>query len=97
MAEATGVDKLLNERQSSHGDYEEGAAVSQAMLDIAMSGSSYPNCSPAMRESIHMIIHKLHRIVTGNPATKDHWDDIAGYARLISRILERTKTSHTHE
>ena len=32
-----------------------------------------------------MIAHKIGRILAGNPDFKDHWDDIAGYAVLISQ------------
>jgi len=36
----------------------------------------------AQGEAIHMICVKLARIVCGDPNHADHWDDIAGYARL---------------
>jgi hypothetical protein len=29
-----------------------------------------------------MILHKLARVLSGNPDNADHWDDIGGYARL---------------
>ena len=31
-----------------------------------------------------MIATKLSRILTGGPDFRDHWDDIAGYAKLAS-------------
>jgi hypothetical protein len=33
-----------------------------------------------------MIALKLSRILSGKPDEQDHWDDIAGYARLASTI-----------
>jgi hypothetical protein len=33
-------------------------------------------------------VHKIGRIVNGNPDAVDHWIDIAGYAKLISDRLE---------
>ena len=39
-----------------------------------------------------MIAMKMARIVCGNPYHKDSWDDIAGYATLISKELERLST-----
>ncbi|WP_257617167.1 hypothetical protein [Campylobacter pinnipediorum] len=38
-----------------------------------------------------MIAHKIARILAGNPNYKDHWDDIAGYATLVSKELENDK------
>ena len=40
------------------------------------------------REAIDMIIHKLGRIINGNPDKVDHWTDIAGYAKLVADRLE---------
>lgn len=40
-----------------------------------------------MKESIHMIQQKIARIICGDPFEPDHWRDIEGYARLVSREL----------
>jgi hypothetical protein len=58
------------------------------------SGLNWYTLSPMQRESLHMVANKIARIVVGNPDFKDHWDDIAGYARLISREME-DETSRT--
>jgi len=39
------------------------------------------------QEAIDMILHKIARIVNGNPNYKDSWTDIIGYATLIERRL----------
>ena len=36
-----------------------------------------------------MILHKVARIMAGNPKEADHWRDIAGYATLAVKELER--------
>jgi hypothetical protein len=36
-------------------------------------------------EALDMIAHKIGRILAGDPNHADHWDDIAGYARLVAR------------
>lgn len=36
------------------------------------------------RESLSMIFHKIGRILAGDPNFRDHWDDIAGYAKLAA-------------
>jgi hypothetical protein len=37
------------------------------------------------REALDMILHKIARIVNGNPNETDHWHDIAGYATLVEQ------------
>jgi len=44
-----------------------------------------------MQEGLHMIFHKLGRIAAGSRVFQDHWDDIAGYATLVSRSLKEEK------
>jgi len=39
-------------------------------------------------EALEMIVHKIGRIVNGNPDVVDHWVDIAGYAKLVSDRLQ---------
>ena len=34
-----------------------------------------------------MIVHKIGRILAGNPNHSDHWHDIAGYATLVDAQL----------
>lgn len=65
-----------------HGNFAEGAGITQSIMDMLSKASSWPRMNAAQKESVHMIVHKVHRIVTGNPNHQDHWDDIAGYAHL---------------
>jgi hypothetical protein len=85
------TEKLLAERATTHGKYEEHAEVTQGIL---MAGTSWHKLTPCQRESLHMFAHKMGRIVTGNPNLNDHWDDIAGYAVLVSKDINRRKEEH---
>jgi hypothetical protein len=87
------VADTLNERQKSHGDFTDNARVMQALKDVARTGNNWPNpkapalnpvqaLTPVQREALDMILHKVGRILTGNPDEPDHWLDIEGYARL---------------
>lgn len=79
---------ILNERQGTHGDFSTNAALSQAFKDIIHRNNA--KLSTSQRESLDMIVHKISRILAGDPNHKDHWDDIAGYAQLVSdRIHEQ--------
>jgi hypothetical protein len=36
-------------------------------------------------EALEMIAHKIGRIIAGDPDFDDHWDDIAGYAKIANK------------
>ena len=48
------------------------------------SSVGYDRLSPVQREAVDMICLKLSRIISGQSHFRDHWDDIAGYARLAT-------------
>lgn len=75
---------LLTERGKTHGDYTVHAATTQQLKDIMHQHTGWDRLSPDQRETLEMIQHKIGRILAGNPDFADHWDDIAGYAKLSS-------------
>lgn len=80
---------LLNERQKTHGDYSVHANVTQEIKTVLHSAENYyDKLTDSQREALDMIAHKIGRILAGDPNFKDHWDDIAGYARLVSDQLK---------
>jgi len=82
------TDDLLAERGKTHGDFAMHAYVTQAIKD-ALAAPGRDDMTPSQCEALDMIAHKLGRIVAGDPNHVDHWDDIAGYARLVSIQLSR--------
>jgi len=75
--------ELLTERNKTHGPYELHAAITQRIKNI-MYEQGWINLTPSQRESLDMIAHKIGRILAGDPDFRDHWDDIAGYAKLVA-------------
>lgn len=75
---------LLEERAKTHGDFKETAETIQQLKGVIRAASKPHTLTFAQWEALEMIAHKMGRIVNGDPNTKDHWDDIAGYAKLIS-------------
>lgn len=72
-------DQLLQEREKIHGDINNNARI---FNDITRR-------LPDKLDGVHrfviaMIIAKIARIHSGNAQERDHWDDIAGYAKLGS-------------
>jgi len=90
MQMTTPTEQLLAERGQTHGDFSTHARVTQAIKNVLFGddGVDLSKFTEVHMEAIDMIAHKLGRIAAGNPNFKDHWDDIAGYARLVSQRLE---------
>ena len=91
--DADHVTAILSERNNTHGDFGECAAVSQGILRVLSTGSRWNDLNDVQREAIQMISHKLHRIVCGDPNEQDHFLDIAGYATLVVKDLKKNKKS----
>jgi hypothetical protein len=81
------IDKLLVEREKTHGPYKVKAKIIQDLKCAMEIAEGWDNLNDMQRESLHMIAHKIGRILSGNPNCADHWDDVAGYARLVSKSL----------
>lgn len=84
------VDAILNNRAKQYGKFIDGAEIMQMTKRLIHNYVEQRGTSLAFDqlEAIDMIIHKLGRIVNGNPDKVDHWNDIAGYATLVSDRLK---------
>jgi hypothetical protein len=84
------TESLLAEREKTHGPYPIKAAIIQELKLCMRDTPGWDGLSAVQRESLDMIVHKIGRILSGDPNVVDHWDDIAGYAKLVSRDLDRS-------
>jgi hypothetical protein len=89
-AQTTSVDKTLDARAEMYGKFKDGAALMQSIKrtladHAAKHGKTFAD---DQWEALEMIVHKIGRIVNGDPDVTDHWVDIAGYATLIAERLE---------
>lgn len=84
------VDKTLDARALNYGTFKDGAALMQSIKRTMATHAATHNKTFAddQWEALEMIVHKIGRIVNGNPDVTDHWVDIAGYATLIADRLE---------
>jgi hypothetical protein len=87
-------DKLLQEREKTHGDFRSNAAISQRIKKIVAENTTTvaETLSDVHKEALDMIALKLSRILSGQALFKDHWDDIAGYAKLASEACLKKET-----
>ncbi len=89
-AEETDIDETLDNRAKDYGKFIQGAEIMQMLKRIVHNYIELRGTKLAFdqREAIDMIIHKLGRIINGNPDKVDTWVDIAGYAKLVADRLE---------
>lgn len=84
------LNEILQDRGANYGDFSTQAAISQAFKNLFYEKvHSYEKMTPAMKEAIEMIFHKIARIANGDPAYIDSWVDIAGYATLVVKDLQK--------
>lgn len=82
------TESLLQERQKTHGSFELNASISQDIKYLFAKQKCYEPLIDVHKESLDMIALKISRILSGQANFKDHWDDIAGYAKLGSEACE---------
>ena len=78
MTDETGA--LIAERGKAHGDWHKQASIAQQLKAVLYPARNA--LTPHQVEALEMIAVKMSRILAGDPNHADHWDDIAGYARL---------------
>ena len=83
------VDETLDARAVEYGKFIEGAEVMQMLKRVVLNALNNRDKTLAhdQAEAMDMIIHKIGRIINGNPDVVDHWLDIAGYAQLVADRL----------
>lgn len=88
--DATQVDAVLDTRAVQYGTFADGAALMQAIKRTMSAHAQRHGKTFAddQWEALEMIVHKMARIINGNPDNHDSWVDIAGYAMLVADRLE---------
>ena len=88
--ETVGADETINERAQDYGKFKDGAALMQGMKRLLADHARAHDKTFAddQWEALEMILHKIGRIVNGNPDKVDSWVDIAGYATLVADRLQ---------
>lgn len=101
----TDAGALLKERGGKHGDFTLGAEFTQDVMAELMQEPNWTRLAAFHREGIHMIVHKLQRVMVGQHDYDDHWLDIEGYARCVrvrldlfdTRDLQKTRPGRTND
>lgn len=83
-----GIEKVISDRGNNYGRFEDGAEIMQHLKLIAHTSQGWERMKPVQREGMDMILHKIGRILNGDPAYVDSWVDIEGYSNLVSSWLK---------
>lgn len=84
----SGIEKVILDRGINYGRFEDGAEIMQQLKRIAHTSQGWERMKPIQREGMDMILHKIGRILNGDPAYVDSWIDIEGYSKLVSDWLK---------
>ena len=89
MVQKSELDQVLDDRGQRYGKFIKHAEITQALKRRV--AHALDDCSKSLssdqQEALDMILHKIGRIVNGDPDYADSWIDIAGYATLVADRL----------
>ena len=91
-AKKTGIDATLEERGGRYGLFSGHARITWNIKRAMAESPNWGKLTDAQHEALEMIAHKIGRILNGDPDYADSWNDIAGYATLVQRIIEGNET-----
>jgi hypothetical protein len=83
-AQQTDIDATLSERGARYGKFKDHAVIAQRMKDEMRRTDGWHRLGASGREALEMVVHKIARILNGDPTYADSWVDIAGYAKLVA-------------
>lgn len=83
--------EILKERRKTHGSFPANARIMQLLKKNMRSTKNWQILSDTQREALEMVAHKIGRILTGDPNWLDHWDDIAGYSKLVADDIRESQ------
>lgn len=81
------IDDTLAERGSRYGDFEGHALITQTLKNTMVLTPKWHTLALDQREALDMVMHKVGRILNGDPNYIDSWTDIIGYTRLVEKRL----------
>ena len=81
------IDQILEERGKRYGVFSVHADITQNLKHVLKCYKGWDKLSNDKKEALEMIMHKIGRIINGDPGYKDSWTDIVGYAKLVEDSL----------
>jgi len=87
LKQQTDIEDTLEERSHTHGDFKKSSRFIQLVKAAMGMAPKWSQMDGPEKEALHMIQHKIGRIIYGDPKHVDNWHDIIGYAKLVEDKL----------
>lgn len=81
------IAETLADRGKRYGAFTGHAEITQRLKWDMASTPRWNALAPDQKEALEMIVHKIGRILNGDPDYHDSWHDIVGYAKLVADRL----------
>lgn len=79
----------LEERKKKYGSFTSHAKITQSLKRTMHNSPNWEQyLSDDKKEALEMVVHKIGRILNGDPEYKDSWTDIIGYATRVEETLK---------
>lgn len=86
------IDDTLAERGTRYGTFTGHARITQDMKRAMVDSPKWGTLRDDQKEALEMVVHKIGRILNGDPNYIDSWTDIIGYTRLVEvDLIDRQK------
>lgn len=79
---------ILEARKKKYGLFSSHARITQNLKRALRDSPNWDTLTNDKKEALEMIVHKIGRILDGDPEYKDSWTDIIGYATRVEETLE---------
>ena len=92
-------DKILEERGSRYGDFDDIAEISQTLKDMwyMKANLDFKEPTDTMNEAMEMVLHKLARMINGDRYYEDNIIDMQNYLELYRQEVIKSNTNTPKE
>lgn len=89
---STEIVEVLNERGKRYGEFPEHARITQNIKDAMADSPNWKDLPAFQKEALHMLAHKIGRVLNGDPTYDDNFVDILGYGQLALTEMRRVNS-----
>lgn len=89
----TNIDSTLQERGERYGSFEHHAKIAQDLQRVLHAEAGWAKLADDQRQALTVIMDKVARMLNGDPAYRDNWHDIVGYAKLVDDRMSRDESA----
>jgi len=83
------INEITEARGNIYGDFRVQFELAQTLKNSCKIYTNYTILNPVQKECLDMILHKISRIIVGDPFYLDNWVDIQGYASLAEKEIRQ--------